>query len=164
MKPELHVSAIVNGETIERSVEPRITLAEFLRDRLGLTGTKLSCELQVCGACTVLVDELPVSACCFLAADIDGCEVTTIEGLGSERSLHPIQQAYVDKFAMQCGFCTPGFVLMTKALLDERPHPSPQEVIEYMDGNICRCTGYRPILDAVMAAAETLAADARSDS
>lgn len=164
MRPGLQVSAVVNGESVERSVEPRITLAEFLRDRLGLTGTKLSCEMQVCGACTVLVDELPVSACTFLAADIDGCDVTTIEGLGSDRSLHPIQQAFIDKFAMQCGFCTPGFVLMTKALLDEQPNPAPEEVIDYMEGNICRCTGYRPILDAVMAAAETLAAEERTDS
>ena len=161
MKPELQVIAVVNGETVERSVEPRITLAEFLRDRLGLTGTKLSCELQVCGACTVLVDGLPVSACSFLAADIDGRDVTTIEGIGSERSLHPIQQAFVDKFAMQCGFCTPGFVLMTKALLDEQPNPAPEEVVDFMEGNICRCTGYRSILEAVLHAAETMNAGQR---
>ena len=161
MKPELQVSAVVNGETVERSVEPRITLAEFVRDRLGLTGTKLSCELEVCGACTVLVDGLPVSACTYLAVDIDGCDVTTIEGLGSERSLHPIQQAFVDKFAMQCGFCTPGFVLMTKALLDDRPSPAPEEVVDYMEGNICRCTGYRSILEAVLHAAETTNAGSR---
>ena len=156
MRPGLQVSAVVNGETVERSIEPRVTLAEFLRDRLGLTGTKLSCELQVCGACTVLVDGLPVSACSFLAVDIDGCDVLTIEGLGSERALHPIQQAFVDEFAMQCGFCTPGFVLMTKALLDEKPDPTRDEVIEYREGNICRCTGYRSILEAVLRSAQAM--------
>jgi aerobic-type carbon monoxide dehydrogenase small subunit (CoxS/CutS family) len=163
MMSELHVSAVVNGETVVRSVEPRITLAEFLRDRLGLTGTKLSCELQVCGACTVLVDGLPVSACTFLTADVDGCHVTTIEGIGSERSLHPIQQAFVDKFAMQCGFCTPGFVLMTKALLDEHPNPDAEQVVDYMEGNICRCTGYRSILEAELHAADAMNARSGGD-
>ncbi|MDH3251028.1 MAG: (2Fe-2S)-binding protein [Acidimicrobiia bacterium] len=164
MSLELPVKAVVNSESIELSIDPRLTLAEFVRDRLGLTGTKLSCEMQVCGACTVLVDGQPVSACSFLAVDIDGRDVTTIEGLGTERSLHPIQQAFIDEFAMQCGFCTPGFVLMTKALLDERPDPTSDEIIEYMEGNICRCTGYRSILRAVLHASEMLGAGEGGDS
>lgn len=156
MTTQVEIHTTVNGEGIERSVLPRLTLAEFLRDGLGLTGTKLSCEMQVCGACTVLVDGLPVSSCTYLAADVDGAEVLTIEGMGGDRDLHPIQQAFIDEFAMQCGFCTPGFVMMTKALLDETPQPTSAEVIEYMEGNICRCTGYRSILDAVLLAADRL--------
>jgi aerobic-type carbon monoxide dehydrogenase small subunit (CoxS/CutS family) len=155
----VEIRTVVNGSVVERAVPPRLTLAELLRDRLGLTGTKLSCELQVCGACTVLVDGLPVSSCTYLAADIDGTEVLTIEGLGSERNLHPIQQSFIDQFAMQCGFCTPGFVMMTKALLDETPQPTTEEVVEYMEGNICRCTGYRSILDAVLRASDRLATE-----
>lgn len=157
MTTRVEVRTTVNGSVLEQSVPPRLTLAELLRDRLGLTGTKLSCELEVCGACTVLIDGLPVSSCTYLAADIDGAEVLTIEGLGTERRLHPIQQAFIDEFAMQCGFCTPGFVMMTKALLDETPQPTAEEVAQYMEGNICRCTGYRSILEAVLRASERLA-------
>lgn len=150
------VRAMVNGVTAEWDVPNRLTLAEFLRDELGLTGTKVSCELQVCGVCTVLVDGLPVSACTFLAADADGREVLTVEGLERDGELHPIQEAFIEEFAFQCGYCTPGFIMMSKALLDRNPDPTPDEVKEYLDGNICRCTGYRPIVQAVLTAARRL--------
>jgi len=146
------VSAVVNGSRLSRAIATRSTLAEFLRTELGLTGTKLSCELQVCGVCTVLVDGLPVSSCTYLAVDIDGREVLTIEGMADGESLHVIQQAFIDHFAMQCGFCTPGFVMMAKALLDQTPTPSRDDVEHFLEGNICRCTGYAPIVDAVVEA------------
>lgn len=154
---DVTVETRVNDEAVKRSIPARLTLAEFLRDVLGLTGTKVSCELQVCGVCTVLVDGRPVSACTYLAADIHGRSVLTIEGLGdTEGRLHPIQQAFVDNFAMQCGYCTPGFVMMAKALLDEIPSPTEDEVSEYLEGNICRCTGYVPIVKAVLDAADEM--------
>jgi aerobic-type carbon monoxide dehydrogenase small subunit (CoxS/CutS family) len=147
------VSVTVNGRTVEREVPTRQTLAEFLRDELGLTGTKTSCAVQVCGVCTVLVDSEPVSACTYLAVDLDGREVLTIEGLSDGVELHPVQQAFVDSFALQCGFCTPGFVMMAVALLARKQDPSEAEIADYLEGNICRCTGYQPIVSAVRAAA-----------
>ncbi len=147
------VTARVNGVEVTRSVSPRATLAQFLREDLGLTGTKVSCELQVCGVCSVLVDGTPVSSCTYLAADIDGCDVETVEGMADGNALHPLQEAFVDNFALQCGFCTPGFLMMAKSLLARNPDPSEHEVRQYLDGNICRCTGYRPIVDAVLDAA-----------
>lgn len=152
----IDVTAEVNGIEITRSVSPRHTLAQFLRDDLGLTGTKVSCELQVCGACSVLVDGAPVSACTYLAADIDGRTVETVEGLAAGGELHPLQRSFVDNFALQCGFCTPGFLMMAKSLLDRNPDPTEDEVREYLDGNICRCTGYRPIVEAVLEAAREM--------
>lgn len=147
---EITITTQVNGQDVTRSIPARRTLAGFLRDDLHLTGTKLSCELQVCGVCTVLVDGDPVSACTYLAVDIDGRKVQTIEGLtGTNGNLHPLQQAFVDRFASQCGFCTPGFIMTAKSLLDRDPDPDPEAVKEWLDGNICRCTGYRPILEAV---------------
>lgn len=146
----------INGVEVRRHVEHRLTLAEFLRQDLGLTGTKVSCELQVCGACSVLVDGEPVSSCTYLAVDVDGREVLTVEGLAEEGRLHPLQTAFVENFALQCGFCTPGFLLMAKSLLDRTPDPTEEEVIEHLDGNICRCTGYRPIVDAVLDAARRM--------
>jgi aerobic-type carbon monoxide dehydrogenase small subunit (CoxS/CutS family) len=152
---EVFIEVGVNGANVAASVEPRLTIAEFVRDRLGLQGTKLSCELQVCGACTVLVDGNPVSACTALAVDLDGTALTTIEGLAAaDGTLDPIQQAFIDHFAMQCGFCTPGFVMMAKDLLTRNPSPTREDVIHHLEGNICRCTGYLPIIDAIMAAAE----------
>ena len=156
---EVDVTATVNGTRVARTVPTRTMLAQFLREELGLTGTKVSCELQVCGACSVLVDGAPVSACTYLAADADGREVETVEGLGRDGALHPLQQAFVDNFALQCGFCTPGFLMMAKALLGQKPDPSPAEIREYLDGNICRCTGYRPIVEAVQDAAARMRAD-----
>jgi aerobic-type carbon monoxide dehydrogenase small subunit (CoxS/CutS family) len=147
------VTCSVNGTTVRRIVENRITLAAFLRDTLGLTGTKVSCELQVCGACSVLVDDEPISACTYIAADVDGRSVRTVEGLRENDRLNVLQQSFVEHFALQCGFCTPGFLMMATALLERNPDPSEEEVVEHLEGNICRCTGYRPIVEAVLDAA-----------
>ena len=149
----------LNGEPAALDIEPRETLAETLRNRLRLTGTKISCEAEVCGACTVLVDGLPVSACTFLAYEARQRRVTTIEGLAGESGrLHPLQRAFLEKFAFQCGFCTPGMILAAKALLDENAGASDAEIIAHMDGNLCRCTGYLPIVQAVRLAAEEMRA------
>jgi aerobic-type carbon monoxide dehydrogenase small subunit (CoxS/CutS family) len=152
----LIVTVDVNGVTVTEAVDTRVTLAQFLRDQLGLTGTKLSCEMQVCGVCSVLVDEQPVSACTYLAADVDGRRVETVEGLAEDGELAPLQQSFVDNFALQCGFCTPGFLMMATALLRRNPDPSEEDVKEFLDGNICRCTGYQPIVEAVLDAARRL--------
>lgn len=152
----VEIEPVVNGRTMLLSVPVRMTLAEMLRDRLDLFGVKLSCEMQVCGVCTVLVDDRPVSSCTFLAADADRSRVLTIEGLADGDQLHPIQRAFVDHFALQCGFCTPGFILMAKHLLDRSPTAGRDEIVEYFDGNLCRCTGYAPIVEAVLEAAERL--------
>jgi aerobic-type carbon monoxide dehydrogenase small subunit (CoxS/CutS family) len=147
----------VNGADVAIDIEPRQTLAEILIRKLRLTGVKISCEAEVCGSCTVLVDELPVSACTYLAYEARGKVVTTIEGLEREGGiLHPLQQAFIDEFAFQCGYCTPGMILAAKALLDEKPDPSEREILEHMDGNICRCTGYLPIVKAIQAAAKEM--------
>ncbi|MGE5819546.1 MAG: (2Fe-2S)-binding protein [Deltaproteobacteria bacterium] len=149
---------LLNGKPVEVACEVEETLAEVLRNQLNLTGTKVSCEVEVCGACTVLIDGLPVSSCTTLAYEARGKQVTTIEGLErSDGTLHPIQQAFIDEFAFQCGFCTPGMIMSAKALLDENPKPSRNEIIHHMDGNICRCTGYVPIVTAIQRAAEAMA-------
>jgi carbon-monoxide dehydrogenase small subunit len=140
----------INGREYSLEIEPRETLAEVLRDRLHLTGTKVSCDVQVCGACTVLLDGLPVSACTLLAYETRGRDVLTIEGLaGPSGELHPLQEAFIAENAFQCGFCTPGMLLAAKSLLDQQPDATDADIIEYMEGNICRCTGYRPILAAI---------------
>ena len=156
----IDVTTVVNGVEVSAHVSTRSTLAQFLRDDLGLTGTKVSCELQVCGVCSVLVDGSPVSACTYLAVDIDGRTVETVEGLASGDGLHALQEAFVDNFALQCGFCTPGFLMMSKSLLARNPDPTQDEVREYLDGNICRCTGYRPIVEAVIEAAHKMREEA----
>lgn len=148
-----HVVTEVNGVEVRRTVENRHTLAAFLRDTLGLTGTKVSCDLQVCGVCSVLVDGKPVSSCTYLAADVDGRRIRTVEGLSEGERLSVLQQAFIDNFALQCGFCTPGFLMMATALLERSPDPTEEEVVDYLDGNICRCTGYRTIVNAVLDAA-----------
>ena len=153
----------VNGRDIEMLVPVRLTVAELLRDRLGLTGTKVSCEMQVCGVCTVLVDGNPVSSCATLACDLDGTEVLTVEGLARGRELHPVQEAFMAANALQCGYCTPGFIMMAVALLDAYPDAGRDEVREWMDGNLCRCTGYEPIETAVMVAASRMAAAIEDD-
>lgn len=158
MSARVTIRTRVNGIELSREVSPRTTLAGFLRDELALTGTKVSCELQVCGVCTVLVDRKPVSACTYLAVDADECSVQTIEGLADGGTLHPIQQAFVDRFALQCGFCTPGFIMMADALLERDSTPSPEAITDWFEGNICRCTGYRPIVEAVQQASGQLAA------
>jgi carbon-monoxide dehydrogenase small subunit len=146
----------LNGKPTSLEIEPRETLAEVLRARCRLTGVKLSCESQVCGTCTVLVDNIPVSACTYLAYEIRDKHVTTIEGLAGGGRLHPLQQAFLDNFAFQCGFCTPGMILAAKSLLDEKASASDEEIIAYMNGNLCRCTGYLGILKAIRQAASEL--------
>ena len=139
----------VNGVQHNVEVEVRTTLLDMVRDQLGLTGAKLGCDIQVCGACTLLVDGKPVSACSTLAADVDGCEVVTIEGLSDKKSLHPLQEAFMQFGALQCGYCTSGFILTAKALLDECPRPSEQQIRDYLAGNFCRCGCYQEIMQAV---------------
>ncbi|MCY4665450.1 MAG: (2Fe-2S)-binding protein [Acidimicrobiaceae bacterium] len=143
----------INSRDVELLVPVRLTVAELLRDRLGLTGTKVSCEMQVCGVCTVLVDGKPVSSCATLACDLDGTDVLTVEGLAQGRDLHPVQEAFMAADALQCGYCTPGFIMMAVGLLDAHPDAGVHEVREWMDGNLCRCTGYAPIEAAVAVAA-----------
>jgi len=139
----------VNEEEYDLLVHPDRTLLDLLRYDLGLTGTKEGCDEGDCGACTVLVNGKVVTSCLVLAVEIDGANITTIEGMQNGDELHPIQQAFVDSGAVQCGFCTPGMILTTKALLDEIPDPSEDEIKHYLEGNLCRCTGYTKILDAV---------------
>lgn len=147
----------LNGKPVILEIEPRETLAEVLRNRCRLTGVKVSCEVQVCGSCTVLLDGHPVSACTLLAYEARDRQVTTIEGLAVKGGrLHPIQQAFIDEFAFQCGYCTPGMILAAKALLDENNDPTDEEIIAHLDGNLCRCTGYLPILRATQRAAAKL--------
>ncbi len=139
----------VNGIERVMEVEPRVTLLEVLRERLALTGAKLGCDIQVCGTCTVLLDGKPVSACSTLAVDAGGCSVTTIEGLGDGDALDPLQEAFMDFGALQCGYCTSGFILTAKALLAENPHPTEAEIRSYLTGNFCRCGSYYEIVEAV---------------
>ena len=143
----------VNEKPVQLTVETNATLLDLLRDGLGLKGVKQSCDMQVCGACTVLVNGNIVSACTYLAFEARGTKVLTIEGLSKGQSLHPIMQAFIDNAGFQCGYCTPGMILATKALLDENPSPTVDEVKEYMKGNICRCTGYKKIVEAILDAA-----------
>ena len=148
---------VVNGKPSEIMLESHMTLLEVLRDQMGLTGTKYGCGTGSCGACTVLVEGEPVLSCLTLAVTVRDKNILTIEGLAEGHTLHPIQKAFVDHGAIQCGFCTPGMILSTKALLDENPNPTRQEVKEALAGNLCRCTGYVKIIDAVLAAAKDIA-------
>jgi len=148
------IALTVNGERHEVEVSSRQLLAFLLRDQLGLTGTNIGCDTSSCGACTVLVDGECVKSCTLLAVQADGCEVLTIEGLaGADDELHPVQRAFREQHALQCGFCTPGFVMATVALLRENPTPSEDEIRHALEGNLCRCTGYQTIVEAVAAAA-----------
>jgi carbon-monoxide dehydrogenase small subunit len=140
----------VNGRAVALRVPAHALLLDLLRDRLGLTGAKRSCDMQVCGACTVLVDGEPVSACTYLAVEVDGRDVLTVEGLADGEVLDPVQAAFVDHGAVQCGFCTPGMVLTARALLAERPAPSREDVLHYLRGSLCRCTGYVKIVEAIL--------------
>ena len=142
----------VNGRGRELLVKPYATLLEVLREDLRLTGTKHGCETGECGACTVLVDGVPKLSCVVLPAQVEGAEVTTIEGVAQGSTLHPVQQAFMDRGAVQCGYCTPGMVLAAKALLDANPAPSPGEIKEALAGNLCRCTGFGSIVEAVQEA------------
>lgn len=149
----------VNGIHYDLNIETHRTLVEVLRETLGLTGTKKSCNEGECGACTVLVDGKPAASCLVLAIEVQGKEITTIEGLAEGTKLHPLQEAFVKHMAIQCGFCTPGMVMVAKAFLDENPKPTVAEVRKAISGNLCRCTGYQQIVDAVMAASAALRGD-----
>jgi carbon-monoxide dehydrogenase small subunit len=150
------IAFTVNGQRHEVRVEPRRSLADCLRQDLELTGTHLGCEHGVCGACTVLVDGDPVRACLMLAVQANGAEITTVEGLAQGAALHPLQQAFWERFALQCGFCTPGFLMTALALLRDQPSPTADDVRRALAGNLCRCTGYTAIVEAVLDAAERL--------
>ncbi len=150
------IRLIANGETYEVMIKPSETLQDVLRDKLGLTGTKEGCDTGKCGACTVLIDGQAVRSCLTLAVSARDKEVTTIEGLAEEDKLHPLQQAFIEYGAIQCGFCTPGMILAAKAFLDENPTPTEDEVKEAITSNICRCTGYSSIVEAIQAAAVTI--------
>jgi aerobic carbon-monoxide dehydrogenase small subunit len=147
------IGITVNGTRHEAEVEPRRLLVYFLREQLGLTGTNVGCDTSSCGACTVLLDGESVKSCTVLAVQADGREVTTIEGLADGDALHPVQQAFHEQHALQCGYCTPGFVMATVSLLQENPSPSEEEIRHALEGNLCRCTGYHNIVRAVEAAA-----------
>ena len=149
MKKELRLA--VNGQPYELYVKPKSLLLEVLRDELGLTGTKRSCDSNACGACTVILNGMAVNSCSILALQADGGEVLTVEGLAKGTELHPLQKAFLDHGAIQCGFCTPGMLMSAKALLDENPNPTKEQIKEGIDGNICRCTGYNSIVRAVTA-------------
>jgi carbon-monoxide dehydrogenase small subunit len=153
----LHTIAVtVNNVRYERAVEPRLLLSDFLRYELGLTGTHVGCEHGVCGACTVLFDGQPVRSCLMFAVQASGHEVTTVEGLGAPDNLHPIQEAFMEAHGVQCGFCTPGFLMTLVPFLAENPDPTDPEIREAIAGNLCRCTGYQHIVDAVRLAAEKM--------
>jgi carbon-monoxide dehydrogenase small subunit len=157
----MDITFSLNGERVRLDVEPRRTLADALREDCGLTGTHLGCEHGVCGACTVLVDSEPVRACLMFAVQADGSSLTTVEGLeGDDGELHPLQQAFATHHGLQCGFCTPGMLISALHLLSADPHPGRQTIREEMSGNICRCTGYRGIVDAIAAAAVLMAEQA----
>jgi aerobic carbon-monoxide dehydrogenase small subunit len=157
MAKKMDISVKVNGKLYERSVEPRLLLSDFIRHELGLTGTHVGCEHGVCGTCTVLLDGEPVRSCLMFAVQANGCEVLTVESLGTPEKLHPLQEAFMEKHALQCGFCTPG-VLMTMAhFLEQHPKPKEEEIVEALSGNLCRCTGYQNMVDAVKLASEKMA-------
>ncbi len=152
------LSLTVNGDQYEREIEPRLLLSDFLRHELGMTGTHVGCEHGVCGACTVLLNGDPVRSCLMFAVQAHGHEVLTVEGLGSMDDLHPIQEAFHEAHGLQCGFCTPGFLTTLVPFLEENPDPSEEEIRVAISGNLCRCTGYQHIVEAVQLAAEKLRA------
>ena len=148
----------INGAAYEVTVEPRRTLADVIRDDCGLTGTHIGCEHGVCGACTVLVDGAPVRSCLMFAVQADRAKIRTVEGLQQGAVLHPLQQAFIDHHALQCGFCTPGFLMLAVGLLEQRPDAGEEELLDVLSSNLCRCTGYENILKAVKAAAAQMGA------
>jgi carbon-monoxide dehydrogenase small subunit len=154
--PVRRVTVTVNGERRAADVEPRLLLAHLLRQGFGLTGTHTGCDTTSCGACTVLVDGQPVKSCTMLAVQADGHAVTTVEGLAGPSELHPLQESFKDEHGLQCGFCTPGMMLAAKALLEENPDPTEDEVRFALSGNLCRCTGYQNIVKSVLAAAQMM--------
>jgi aerobic carbon-monoxide dehydrogenase small subunit len=150
----VNVEITVNGERHAVDVEPRVLLVHFLRDRLGLTGTHIGCDTTSCGACTVLLDGTPIKSCTFLAVQADGREIKTVESLAQDGALHPVQEGFKAEHGLQCGFCTPGMMLVSAALLDENPDPTEEEIRWALSGNLCRCTGYQNIVKAVQWAAK----------
>ena len=152
----VEVILTVNGKTHAAALEPSISLLDFLRDTLGYKGVKLCCNTGECGACTILFNGKPVNSCVVLGADAAGAKIVTVEGLAEDQRLHPVQQAFIDTGAVQCGYCTPGFIISVKALLDRSKNPTPEEIEEAVSGNICRCTGYAKIVDAIEVAAQRL--------
>jgi len=152
------ITVTVNGKQYTRDVEPRLLLSDFLRHELGLTGTHVGCEHGVCGACTVMFDGQSIRSCLMFAVQAHGHEVTTVEGLGDIDNLHPLQEAFMEAHAVQCGFCTSGFLMSLIPFLEENPDPTEEEIRNALSGNLCRCTGYQHIVDAVKLAAEKMAA------
>jgi aerobic carbon-monoxide dehydrogenase small subunit len=158
-KPTTHtITVTVNGEEHSVEIESRLLLVHFLREQLGLTGTHVGCDTTSCGACTVLVDGVPVKSCTHFAVQVDGHEVKTVEGLAKGGELHPIQQGFHEEHGLQCGFCTPGMMLVSAALLEENPDPTEEEIRWALSGNICRCTGYQNIVKSVQWAAKKMEA------
>lgn len=151
------INTTINGKKVSASAEPSTSLLEFLRDTLEMKGTKLCCNTGECGACTVIFNGKPINSCVTLAADAVGAEITTVEGLAENGSLHAVQQAFIDTGAVQCGYCTPGYIMSVKALLDRTTKPTGEDIEEAVSGNICRCTGYAKIVDAIHLAADRIA-------
>jgi len=160
MADRLPVSVRVNGATYTREVEPRDLLVYFLREELGLTGTHVGCDTSQCGACTVLIDNRPVKSCTMFAVQADGRQLTTIEGLATDGKLTPLQEAFWNEHGLQCGFCTPGFLMTATALLESNPRPSEEQIRKGLEGNLCRCTGYANIVKAVQVASAAMATGA----
>ena len=154
----LRIRLVVNGKRHAAQIDPALSLLDFLRDTLGYKGVKICCNTGECGACTILFNGKPVNSCVVLAADAAGAEIVTVEGLAEGDRLHPVQQAFIDTGAVQCGYCTPGFIISVKALLDRTMKPTQEEIEEAVSGNICRCTGYTKIVDAIQIAAQRLQA------
>jgi carbon-monoxide dehydrogenase small subunit len=155
--PSKIVTFMLNGREVETIVKPLMTLQILLREQLGYTATKTGCRQGGCGSCTVLVNGEPMLSCLLPVEDVEGQAVTTLEGIASTGGLHPLQQAFFDNYAIQCGYCTPGQIMVAKALLDRNPHPTREQIVEALSGNLCRCTGYAPIIQAVEDAAGRLA-------
>jgi carbon-monoxide dehydrogenase small subunit len=156
----LPISITVNDQTYHEEIEPRMLLSDFIRHQLTLTGTHVGCEHGVCGSCTVLLDGEPVRSCLMFAIQADGHSITTVEGLGQDLdNLHPLQESFREAHGLQCGFCTPGFLMTLLPFLEENPHPNEEQIREALSGNLCRCTGYQHIVDAVKLAAEKMAAE-----
>ncbi len=158
----MRVRLKVNGREQAHEVEPRLLLVHYLRDVVGLTGTHIGCETSICGACTVLVDGKAVKSCTLLAAQADGAEITTIEGLAKDGTLHPVQEGFWEEHGLQCGFCTPGMILAGAALLEVSPNPSEQEIRRAIAGNLCRCTGYQHIVNSIQSAAKKMKRSGRT--
>ena len=150
------ITITVNGDEHKAEVEPRLLLAQFLRENLNLTGTHIGCDTTSCGACTILLDGKSVKSCTVLAVQADGCKVTTVEGLADGDNLHPVQEGFWEKHGLQCGFCTPGMIMSSVALLEDNPNPSEEEIRNGLSGNVCRCTGYHNIVLAIQYAADKI--------